>query len=99
MSLDGPLTLPDRIQIGLTAPVAPPPSIDIDQIAEQISRKLNLNQPGPGMTMEINRYRDEVERLERRLNDLSGDLAARKAVEEVERRQPLLRLNTNRPSP
>lgn len=100
VSLDGPLTLPDRIQIGLTAPVAPPPSIDIDQIAEQISRKLNLNQPGPrNDDGEINRYRDEVERLERRLNDLSGDLAARKAVEEVERRPTVIEAKYESPVP
>lgn len=106
LSLDGPLTLPDRIQIGLTAPVAPPPSIDIDQIAEQISRKLNLklnlnlNQPAPPSDNdEINRYRDEVERLERRLNDLSGDLAARKAVEEVERRPTIIEAKYESPVP
>ncbi len=98
LSLDGPLTIPDRIQIGLTAPAAP--AIDIDQIADQISRKLNLGHPSARLDEdERNRYRDEVERLERRLNDLSGDLAARKAVEEVERRPTIIEAKYDSPIP
>lgn len=97
LSLDGPLTIPDRIQIGLTSP---PPAIDIDQIAEQISRKLNLAQTATRADdEEINRYRNEVDRLERRLNDLSGDLAARKAIEEVDRRPTVIEAKYESPVP
>jgi hypothetical protein len=97
LSLDGPLTIPDRIQIGLTSP---PPAIDIDQIAEQISRKLNLAQTVTRADdEEINRYRNEVDRLERRLNDLSGDLAARKAIEEVDRRPTVIEAKYESPVP
>ena len=83
LSLDGPLTIPDRIQIGLSAPISPPPPIDIDHIAERISQKLNLDRSAGPDDEEINRYRDEVDRLERRLDDLSEDLAVRKTGDDA----------------
>ncbi|HSV98330.1 MAG TPA: hypothetical protein VLM75_15520 [Spirochaetota bacterium] len=100
LSLDGPLTIPDRIQIGITAPAPAAPAIDIDQIAEQISRKLNLAGPAAHADeAELNRYRDEVNRLDRRLNDLSGDLAARRAAEEVYRRPTIIEAKYESPVP
>jgi hypothetical protein len=100
LSLDGPLTIPDRIQIGLTAPAAFAPAIDIDQIAEQISRKLDLARSAAHADdAELNRYRNEVDRLERRLNDLSGDLAARRALDEVDRRPTVIEAKYESPVP
>ena len=39
LSLDGPLTIPDRIQIGLTAPIQQTP-VDVDKIVDEITKKL-----------------------------------------------------------
>lgn len=74
LSLDGPITIPDKIQIGLTAPIqqpAPPP-IDIDRIVEQIAQKFKEEELfGKRDTGEIERYRDEINRLEKKVDELS----------------------------
>lgn len=74
LSLDGPITIPDKIQIGLTAPIqqpAPPP-IDIDRIVEQIAKKFKEEELfGKKDTGEIERYRDEISRLEKKVDELS----------------------------
>ncbi len=63
LSLDGPLTIPDRIQIGLTAPIQQMP-VDVDKIVDEIAKKLKLDgDPGTLKT--------DLERLEKKVAEMA----------------------------
>ncbi len=82
LSLDGPLSIPDNIQIGITTPPQPPMSIDINNIAEEITRRLKegkiipsddgqvLSTEEMAKKKELDRYVSDIERLEKKITDL-----------------------------
>ncbi len=76
LSVDGPFSIPEKIQIGITAP--PQPAIDVDKIVEEISRKLNDRPASPD---DSSRFKSHIERLENKIDRLSEAHEAAEAVQ------------------
>ncbi len=82
VSIDGPLTIPDKIQIGFAAPSPPPPpesvpsprgggSLDVDSLVERITRKLLESKIlDKEREEEVHRYRKEIDSLKENLSNL-----------------------------
>ncbi|TAL37224.1 MAG: hypothetical protein EPN93_05905 [Spirochaetes bacterium] len=92
ISLDGPLSIPDRIQIGLTAPaVQQPVVIDINGIADQITAKIR-SEIAAGMEKEsqaspvplddeaFDAYQAKLEELESAVEDLKTRERAQESI-------------------
>jgi hypothetical protein len=60
LSVDGPLSIPDKIQIGLTTPYQPLP-FDVEKVTDEITRKLKDKNIIP-----------DIERLENKIDQLVG---------------------------
>ncbi len=96
LSVDGPLQIPDRIQIGLTAPPQPaaPPPINTESLIEEITKKIiDSKLIDTGRDTEIRKYLDEIDELKGGIKDLISEIRDRAAApekpvsgEETERR-------------
>lgn len=76
-SVDGPFSLPEKIQIGLNPSIQP--VIDINAIAREITRKLKDEKIIDGeRTHDIERYRSEINRLEKKVDHLNEALEVEK---------------------
>ena len=72
ISLDSPIKLPERIQIGFT-----PQNFDVDKIVEEITKKIQEKQKLEHIEEEsINKYRDEINKLATHLEQLKNELAS-----------------------
>jgi len=72
ISLDSPIKLPERIQIGFT-----PQNFDVDKIVEEITKKIQEKQKLEHIEEEsINKYRDEINKLATHLEELKNELAS-----------------------
>jgi hypothetical protein len=87
LSLDGPLTIPEKIQISLTSPAQDPVSkLDINKIVDDIAEKIaakQLAEAGKGEE-ELSRLKDGMLKLHDRLLDINqeGD-EAKRVLEEM----------------
>ncbi len=71
ISLDSPIKLPNKIQIGFT-----PQNFDVDKIVEEITRKIQEKQKLENLEDErINTYRDEISKLTSHLEELKKEVA------------------------
>lgn len=72
ISLDSPIKLPERIQIGFT-----PQNFDVDKIVDEITKKIQEKQTLEHLEEEsINKYRDEINKLSSHLEQLRNELAS-----------------------
>ncbi|GAB4220690.1 MAG: hypothetical protein Kow00102_09370 [Spirochaetota bacterium] len=72
ISLDSPIKLPDKIQIGFT-----PQNFDVDKIVDEITRKIQEKQKLENLEDErINTYRDEISKLTSHLEELKKEVAS-----------------------
>jgi len=72
ISLDSPIKLPERIQIGFT-----PQNFDVDKIVEEITKKIQEKQKLEHFEEEsINKYRDEINKLATHLEELKNEVAS-----------------------
>lgn len=72
ISLDSPIKLPEKIQIGFT-----PQNFDVDRIVDEITRKIQEKQKLEHLEEEsINTYRDEINKLASRLEELKKELSS-----------------------
>ncbi len=96
LSVDGPLQIPDRIQIGLTVPPQPAaqPPIDTESLIEEITKKIiDSRLVDTGRDTAIRKYLDELDELKGGIKDLISEIRDREAAperpvsgEEAERR-------------
>jgi len=88
LSLDGPLTIPDRIQIGLTAPIQQTP-VDVDKIVDEITKKLReANLIGQAAEGDAGALKSELERLEKKVDEIS-EAERRPSVIEAKYESPI----------
>jgi hypothetical protein len=72
ISLDSPIKLPDKIQIGFT-----PQNFDVDKIVDEITRKIQEKQKLENLEDErINTYRDEISKLTSHLEELKKEVSS-----------------------
>ena len=72
ISLDSPIKLPERIQIGFTTQ-----NFDVDKIVEEITKKIQEKQKLEHFEEEsINKYRDEINKLATHLEELKNEVAS-----------------------
>ena len=73
LSLDGPLSIPDRIQIGLTSP--PQEQLDVKKIAEEVARELYQNEQESPVKddTEIKQMRSDLQGLQNRIHELNEE--------------------------
>lgn len=72
ISLDSPIKLPERIQIGFT-----PQNFDVDKIVDEITKKIQEKQTLEHLEEEsINKYRNEINKLASQLEQLRNELAS-----------------------
>ncbi len=85
LSVDGPLQIPDRIQIGLTVPPQPAvqPPIDTESIIEEITKKIiDSKLVDTRRDTEIRKYLDEIDELKGGIKDLISEIRDREAAPE-----------------
>ena len=73
LSLDGPLSIPDRIQIGLTSP--PQEKLDVKKIAEEVAKEIyQKEQESPVQdNTEIKQMRSDLQGLQSRIQELNEE--------------------------
>ncbi len=99
ISLDSPIKLPERIQIGFT-----PQQLDVDKIVDEITRKIQEKQKLEHIEEEsINTYKNEIHKLASRLEELKNEVAsslkglsAREESSEIQKLQSQLNDLTDR---
>ncbi len=71
ISLDSPIKLPDKIQIGFN-----PQPVDVDRIVDEITRRIQEKQKLENLEeAAINKYKDEISSLASRLEELKKELS------------------------
>ncbi len=81
-SMDGPFSIPDKIQIGLSSP--PQPQLDVKKIAEEVAREIYQNNKDfPGRdNEEFSQLRSDVHGLQNRVTELNEE--KRKTQQEID---------------